>query len=151
MVIRYFSYEIMLSSGLIKLFYNTVMPCAAVLLQPTNNYIFMLCKVNLYASDTSFETLNKFIPVSNCLDTFGTLRYEQVVIQTDIHLLLWMTRSSVCTTKPANSNLSPLCYPHLNHQIVLWNSRLIFLFLDLRFSWVWAWVWGVDFSVIEVL
>ena len=75
-----FSYEIMLSSGLIKLFYNTVMPCAAVLLQPTNNYIFMLCKVNLYASDTSFETLNQFIPVSNCLDTFETLRYKQVVI-----------------------------------------------------------------------
>lgn len=80
MFIRCFSYEIMLSSGLIKLFYNTVMPCAAVLLQPTNNYIFMLCKVNLYASHTSFETQNQFIPVSNCLDTFETLRYKQVVI-----------------------------------------------------------------------
>lgn len=36
-----FSYEIMFFSGLIKLCYNAVMPCAAVLLQPTNNYIFM--------------------------------------------------------------------------------------------------------------
>lgn len=68
MFIRYFSYEIMLSSGLIKLFYNTVMPCAAVLLQPTNNYIFMLCKVNLYASDNLIWNSK---PVYSRLKLFG--------------------------------------------------------------------------------
>lgn len=68
MFIRNFSYEIMLSSGLIKLFYNTVMPCAAVLLQPTNNYIFMLCKVNLYASDNLIWNSK---PVYSRLKLFG--------------------------------------------------------------------------------
>lgn len=120
MFIRNFSYEIMLSSGLIKLFYNTVMPCAAVLLQPTNNYIFMLCKVNLYASDNLIWNSK---PVYSRLKLFGYI--WDLTIQTSCYHI---------------TGRAFKCYSHEHKGFALDTSKGISFQIRFWFSYKYAFV-----------